>query len=207
MRSPSPSFPHSVQAIADKDLAKIQKEMRRLIRRDLPITREEVSAEDARARCAAAGEPFKLEILEGILARDPGAPITIYHIGVPGTGDHWWDLCAGPHAPSTGAIDPEALELESVAGAYWRGDEAAPQLQRIYGTAWLNRAQLEAYKHLKAEAARRDHRKLGAELDLFSIQDAVGGGLVLWHPNGAMVRCWGKARVFAGGDGVRTGGG
>jgi threonyl-tRNA synthetase len=147
-----------------------------------------VSADEAEARIRAAGEPYKLEILAGIRERDPAAAITIYHIGEAGSPGHWWDLCAGPHVPSTGAIDADAIELESVAGAYWRGDESRPMLQRVYGTAWSNPTQLAAYQHLKAEAARRDHRKLGAELDLFSIQDTAGGGLVFWHPAGAMVR-------------------
>jgi threonyl-tRNA synthetase len=147
-----------------------------------------VSADEAEARIKAAGEPYKLEILESIRARDPAAAITIYHIGEKDHPAHWWDLCAGPHVPSTGAINASALELESVAGAYWRGDETRQMLQRVYGTAWAQPLQLEAYRHLKAEAARRDHRKLGAELDLFSIQEAAGGGLVFWHPAGAMVR-------------------
>ncbi|KAL6773968.1 TST2 [Auxenochlorella protothecoides x Auxenochlorella symbiontica] len=176
------------QPITEKDLPKIQKEMKRLIKRNLAIRREEVPAEVARRRIESIGEPYKLEILDSILKNTPDAPITIYHIGEEGEKDHWWDLCAGPHVASTGAINAEAIELESVAGAYWRGDEQAAQLQRIYGTAWESRQQLDAYKHLKAEATRRDHRRLGAELDLFSIQDSVGGGLVLWHPNGAMVR-------------------
>lgn len=214
--------------IADKDLAKIRKEMQKIIRKDLPFVKEEVSAAEARKRIEEINEPYKLEILDSIVAkyvlitplqynivvvdngifnccfsksfsyrlyfytkkhcRDASAPITIYHIGEPGSKEHWWDLCAGPHVPSTGAIDPAALDLESVAGAYWRGDETKAQLQRIYGTAWENAEQLEAYKHLKEEAQRRDHRRIGQDLDLFSINDAAGGGLVFWHPKGAMVR-------------------
>lgn len=85
-------------------------------------------------------------------------------------GDEWWDLCAGPHVESTGNINRKAVELESVAGAYWRGDEKKPMLQRIYGTAWENEDQLKAYVHFKEEAKRRDHRRLGQDLDLFSIQ-------------------------------------
>ncbi|KAK2080640.1 hypothetical protein QBZ16_000494 [Prototheca wickerhamii] len=174
---------------------------------DFDIPRPEVSAAEARRRIEEAGEAYKLEILDGILGRAAdGAPppaITIYHIGREGEREHWWDLCAGPHVPSTGALPADAFELESVAGAYWRGDESAPQLQRIYGTAWESREQLDAYKRLKAEAQRRDHRRLGAELDLFSIQEAVGGGLVLWHPAGAAVRhqietFWKEVHLAAG---------
>lgn len=120
--------------------------------------------------------------------RDPSALITIYHIGNPGEKGTWWDLCAGPHVETTGDIDPNAIDIETVAGAYWRGDETKAQLQRVYGTAFSTPGQLAAYKRIKEEAARRDHRKLGAELDLFSLSEAAGGGLVFWHPKGAMVR-------------------
>lgn len=92
------------------------------------------------------------------------------HLTVHHAGNEWWDLCAGPHVDSTGHIDKKAIELESVAGAYWRGDENKPMLQRIYGTAWETEEQLKAYLHLKEEAKRRDHRRLGQDLDLFSIQ-------------------------------------
>jgi threonyl-tRNA synthetase len=135
-----------------------------------------VTPEEAEARIKAIGEPYKLEILDSIRGRDPAATITIYHIGEDDHPAHWWDLCAGPHVPTTGDIHPEAFDLESVAGAYWRGDEKNAQLQRIYGTAWESPDQLAAYVHLKEEAARRDHRKLGAELGLFSIQEAAGEG-------------------------------
>ncbi|WIA09816.1 hypothetical protein OEZ85_009191 [Tetradesmus obliquus] len=174
--------------LSDKELKAIRKEMQKIMRMNLPFIREELSPEEAEARIKAAGEPYKLEILESIRARDPTAPITIYHIGETDHPAHWWDLCAGPHVESTGAIKPDAFELESVAGAYWRGDEKNAMLQRIYGTAWESAAQLASYQALKAEAARRDHRKLGAELDLFSIQESAGGGLVFWHPRGAIVR-------------------
>jgi threonyl-tRNA synthetase len=176
------------QPIADKDLPKIKKEMARIVKRNLAIRREEVSADEARGRIVSQGEPYKLEILDDIVSKDATAPITIYHIGEEGDKDHWWDLCAGPHVPTTGAIDPKAFDLESVAGAYWRGDETKAQLQRIYGTAWEDPRQLAAYKRIKEEAARRDHRRLGSDLDLFSIQEEAGGGLVFWHPKGAMVR-------------------
>ena len=127
----------------------------------------------------ALNEPYKLELLDAIKSE----PITIYHVG-----DEWWDLCAGPHVASTGALNADALELESVAGAYWRGDEKRAMLQRIYGTAWESAEQLAAYKARQEEARRRDHRTLGKELNLFSLQEAAGGGLVFWHPAGARVR-------------------
>jgi threonyl-tRNA synthetase len=168
------------EGFTDGDVKTIQKEMYKIIRKDYPLRREEVSREEAERRIRAVNEPYKLEILESIKTE----PITIYHIG-----DEWWDLCAGPHVESTGKIDQKAFELESVAGAYWRGDENRPMLQRIYGTAWETPEQLKAYNDFKAEAARRDHRKLGKELNLFSLQqDSAGGGLVFWHPKGAHMR-------------------
>uniref|UniRef100_A0A7R9VNR4 threonine--tRNA ligase n=1 Tax=Chlamydomonas euryale TaxID=1486919 RepID=A0A7R9VNR4_9CHLO len=177
------------EPVTDKDLKKIRKEMQKIVRADMPFVKEEVSAAEARTRIKAQGEPYKLEILDSILARTPEAPITIYHIGEEGDPKRWWDLCAGPHVERTGDIAVDGFDLESVAGAYWRGDESKAMLQRLYGTAWDSKAQLDAYYHLKAEAARRDHRKIGADLDLFSIQqEAAGGGLVFWHPKGALVR-------------------
>jgi len=168
------------EGFTDQDMKKIQKEMYKIIRKDYPLRREEVSREEAERRIREINEPYKLEILEAIKTE----PITIYHIG-----DEWWDLCAGPHVESTGKLDQKAFELESVAGAYWRGDETKPMLQRIYGTAWENEAQLQAYNDFKAEAKRRDHRTIGKDLGLFSLQqDNAGGGLVFWHPKGAHMR-------------------
>ncbi|CAN1156129.1 Threonine--tRNA ligase, chloroplastic/mitochondrial 2 [Linum perenne] len=120
-------------------------------------------------------------------------------------GDEWWDLCAGPHVETTGNINRKAVELETVAGAYWRGDEKRAMLQRIYGTAWEDEEQLKAYLHFKEEAKRRDHRRIGHDLDLFSIQDEAGGGLVFWHPKGAIVRhiiedSWKKIHINHGYD-------
>lgn len=168
------------EGFTDQDMKKIQKEMYKIIRKDYPLRREEVSREEAERRIREINEPYKLEILEAIKTE----PITIYHIG-----DEWWDLCAGPHVESTGKLDQKAFALESVAGAYWRGDETKPMLQRIYGTAWENEAQLQAYNDFKAEAKRRDHRTIGKDLSLFSLQqDNAGGGLVFWHPKGAHMR-------------------
>jgi threonyl-tRNA synthetase len=167
------------EPFTEKDLKKIQKEMAKIIAADLPLRREEVTREEARRRISELNEPYKLEILDAIATE----PITLYHVG-----DKWWDLCAGPHVESTGKLNASALSLETVAGAYWRGDEARAQLQRIYGTAWETEAQLSAYR-ARAEAAKaRDHRALGKALDLFSIQEGAGGGLVFWHPAGSRVR-------------------
>ncbi|KAK9817655.1 hypothetical protein WJX72_000237 [[Myrmecia] bisecta] len=176
------------KGLKEEDLKAIKKEMQAIIRRDLPLTCEELSVEEARRRIEEIQEPYKLEILDSILARDPSATITVYHIGDPGKPDHWWDLCAGPHVASTGKINPAAFNLERLSGAYWRGDETKAMLTRIYGTAWQTKEQLKAYERFLAEAKRRDHRKLGQELDLFSLNEGAGGGLVLWHPKGAMVR-------------------
>jgi threonyl-tRNA synthetase len=153
--------------------------MVKIINRKLPVIREEVSREEAERRIKEINEPYKLEILEDIKEE----PITIYHLG-----DQWWDLCAGPHLENTGELTPKAIELESLAGAYWRGDENKAQLQRIYGTAWENPEQLAEYKRRKEEAMRRDHRKLGKELGLFIFSDLVGPGLPLWTPKGTLLR-------------------
>jgi threonyl-tRNA synthetase len=166
------------EPFTEQDLKAIKKEMIKIINRKLPVIREEVSREEAQSRIQAINEPYKLEILEGLLE-----PITLYHLG-----DEWWDLCAGPHLDNTSELNPKAIELESLAGAYWRGDETKAQLQRIYGTAWETPEQLAAYKHRKEEALRRDHRKLGKELGLFIFADAVGPGLPLWTPKGTVLR-------------------
>ncbi|EAZ92259.1 threonine--tRNA ligase [Crocosphaera chwakensis] len=166
------------EPFTDKDLKAIKKEMIKIIKKKLPLTREEVSAEEAKKRITELQEPYKLEILEGL---EP--PITLYHLG-----DQWWDLCAGPHVETTGDLNPKAFEIESVAGAYWRGDETKAQLQRIYGTAWETPEQLAEYKRRKEEALKRDHRRLGKELGLFIFSDPVGPGLPLWTPKGTIIR-------------------
>lgn len=166
------------EPFTEQDLKAIKKEMIKIINRKLPVIREEVSREEAQQRIQAINEPYKLEILAGLIE-----PITLYHLG-----DQWWDLCAGPHLDNTSELNPKAIELESLAGAYWRGDETKAQLQRIYGTAWETPEQLAAYKHRKEEALRRDHRKLGKELGLFIFADAVGPGLPLWTPKGTILR-------------------
>ena len=169
----------SPEPFTEKDLKAIKKEMTKIINRKLPVIREEVSREEAQQRIQAIQEPYKLEILADIKTE----PITIYHLG-----DLWWDLCAGPHLENTAELKPDAIELESVAGAYWRGDETKAQLQRIYGTAWENPEQLTEHKRRKEEALRRDHRKIGRELGLFIFSDLVGPGLPLWTPKGTVLR-------------------
>jgi len=166
------------EPFTDKDLKDIKKEMVKIINKKLPVIREQVSREEAEKRIKAINEPYKLEILAGIQE-----PITLYHLG-----DAWWDLCAGPHLDNTSELNVKAIELETVAGAYWRGDENKAQLQRIYGTAWENPQQLAEYKRRKQEALKRDHRKLGKELGLFIFSDSVGPGLPLWTPKGTLIR-------------------
>lgn len=167
------------EPFSENDLKAIKKEMVKIINRKLPVSREEVSREEAERRIQEIKEPYKLEILGDIKEE----PITIYHLG-----NEWWDLCAGPHLENTSQLNPKAVELESVAGAYWRGDETKTQLQRIYATAWESPEQLTEYKRRKEEALRRDHRKLGKELGLFIFSDQVGPGLPLWTPKGTLLR-------------------
>ncbi|MCM1981811.1 threonine--tRNA ligase [Lyngbya confervoides] len=168
----------SPQPFSDSDLKAIKKEMVKIIKKKLPLIREEVTRQEAKRRIQDLNEPYKLEILA-----DLKEPITLYHLG-----EDWWDLCAGPHVDNTGDINPKAIALETVAGAYWRGDETKAQLQRIYGTAWETPEQLAEYKRRKEEALRRDHRKLGKELGLFIFSDLVGPGLPLWTPKGTTLR-------------------
>ena len=168
----------SPDPFTEADLKAIRKEMIKIINRKLPLERVEVSRAEAEAKIKAQNEPYKLEILSGIQE-----PITLYTLG-----EEWWDLCAGPHVANTSELNAKAFELESVAGAYWRGDENNAQLQRIYGTAWETPEQLAEHKRRKEEALRRDHRRIGTDLDLFSIEDEAGAGLVFWHPRGARMR-------------------
>ena len=181
------------EPFTEADLKAIQKEMGKIIGRRLPLERLGGTRAEAEQKIKAQNEPDKLEILAGLQE-----PITLYTLG-----DQWWDLCAGPHVANTSELNAKAFELESVAGAYWRGDETKPQLQRIYGTAWQTPEQLAEYKHRKAEALRRDHRRLGSDLNLFSIEDEAGAGLVFWHPRGARMRLliedfWREAHFAAG---------
>lgn len=159
-----------------EDLEKIEKRMAELAAQGQPLERKVMSSGEAISFFEAMGEPYKKELIEGIGAET----VSIYTQG------NFADLCRGPHVPNTGKI--KAFKLLSIAGAYWRGDEKNRMLQRIYGTAFVDKKELEAYLLRIEEAKRRDHRKLGRELDLFSFSDEVGPGFAIWHPKGAMLR-------------------
>jgi threonyl-tRNA synthetase len=163
------------EAFTPEDLEQLAARMREIVKADYPMTGRRVSREEAIE--AFRDNPYKVEIAREI---PEGDPITLYTIGA------FTDLCRGGHADSTGAIG--ALELESVAGAYWRGDSKNPMLQRIYGTAFPTQQELDDYHAFLEEAAKRDHRKLGQELDLFHVDELAGGGLIFWHPKGAVIR-------------------
>ena len=157
------------------DFAKIEAKMREVVARDLPIEREEWAPQKAVEHFRQAGEAYKAEWVEEISKR--GEPISIYRHG-----DQWLDLCMGPHLASTGKL-PTAFKVMKVAGAYWRGDARNQMLQRIYGTVWPDDKQLKAYLTMLEEAEKRDHRRLGREMDLFHIQEEAVGS-VFWHPKG-----------------------
>ncbi|MEA2590623.1 MAG: threonyl-tRNA synthetase [Actinomycetota bacterium] len=173
-----------------EDLVAIERKMRGIIAQDQPFVREEVKLPEALE--LFRDQPFKVEILEGIGESSEegveGEVVSLYRNPRKGAkdGEGYVDLCRGPHVPSTGAIP--AFKLLRTSGAYWRGDEHKPMLQRIYGTAWFTQEDLDAYLHRLEEAQRRDHRKLGVELDLFSFPPELGGGLSVWHPKGGTVR-------------------
>ena len=162
------------RSLTPDDLSQIEELMRQSVAADHPFIREEVSQEEARR--IFASQPYKLELLEEI----PDEKVTIYRQG------NFVDLCRGPHVASTGEV--KAFKLLSIAGAYWRGDERRPMLQRIYGTAFETPEELQDYLAKLEEASRRDHRRLGRELDLFSLHEEAGAGLIFWHPKGAIIR-------------------
>ncbi|OJV96125.1 MAG: threonine--tRNA ligase [Microbacterium sp. 67-17] len=178
-----------------EDLKAIKKEMERIVREGQRFTRRVVT--EGEARVELADEPFKLELIglkgggadaaEGASVEVGGAELTIYDNVTRDGETVWKDLCRGPHVPGTRMIG-NGWDLTRIAGAYWRGSEKNPQLQRIYGTAWPTKDELRAYQHRLEEAARRDHRKLGAELDLFSFPDEIGPGLAVFHPKGGIIR-------------------
>jgi len=187
------------QPFTPEDLQAFEKRMKEIIKKNVVFERREVSADEARR--LFAGNPFKLELIEGLVSGagddmgDEETPagssspsslqssvISIY------THDAFTDLCRGPHVASTKEIHPEAFKLTASSGAYWRGDERKPMLQRIYGVAFETQEELDAYLKMLEEAEKRDHRRLGKELDLFHIDAVVGPGLVLWHPKGALVK-------------------
>jgi threonyl-tRNA synthetase len=167
------------------DLPRIEETMRAIAVEDQPFIREDVSTDEALRRLTE--QPFKREIVEGLGTEEAagdieaGAQTASFY-----RNDGWEDLCLGPHVPSTGRLG--AFKLTAVSGAYWRGDEKNAQLTRIYGTAWANQADLDAYLQRLEEAERRDHRKLGTDLDLFSFPEEIGSGLAVFHPRGGLIR-------------------
>ena len=177
------------------DLKVIKKEMERIVRENQRFVRRVVTDDEARAELA--DEPFKLELIglkggsaeaaEGASVEVGAGELTIYDNVTRDGGTAWKDLCRGPHVPGTRLIG-NGWDLTRIAGAYWRGSEKNPQLQRIYGTAWPTKDELRAYQHRLEEAAKRDHRKLGKELDLFSFPDEIGPGLSVFHPKGGIIR-------------------
>lgn len=177
------------RALTPEDLESIEKRMRGIIQAGVNFEKKVISADEAKQ--LFHDQPFKLELIEGLesgLLDDDGNPtdekpeISIYSQG------GFTDLCRGPHVENSRQINPTAIKLMNVAGAYWRGDEKRPMLQRIYGTAWSKPDELKDYLWRLEEAKKRDHRKIGQELDLFSVNEEVGAGLVLWHPKGARIR-------------------
>ena len=161
----------------DEDLEKIEKKMHEISKQDLPISREVWLKKDAVEHFKNISENYKAEIIQDI---PDDEDLSIYKQG------DWLDLCRGPHVPSTNLL--HAFKLTKVAGAYWRGDSSNEMLQRIYGTAWADKKSLNHYLEQLKQAEKRDHRRIGKDLDLFSIQEQAGGGLVFWHPNGSKIR-------------------
>ena len=177
------------RALTPEDLEKIEAHMKEIIKGDFEFKKEVVSAEEARE--IFQGQPYKVELINDLEAGTQDEhghaisekpEISIYKHA------DFVDLCRGPHVDNTKEIDPKSFKLLNVAGAYWRGDEKNPMLQRIYGTVWETPEELAEYLRVMEEAKKRDHRKLGRELDLFSSVDEVGSGLIMWHPNGARIR-------------------
>jgi threonyl-tRNA synthetase len=171
-------FAPAGRPFTEEDLPAIEDAMRRIIQADKLLRREVWSREDLIARWKAEGETFKAEWAAEL---PEGDEITVYW-----SGEDWLDMCRGPHLPSTGKLDPAAFKLTRVSGAYWRGDQKNAMLSRIYGTGWLNKKQLDAHLTRLEEAARRDHRKLGQEMDLFHLQQEAHGS-VFWHPQGYII--------------------
>jgi threonyl-tRNA synthetase len=167
----------TLQPFTPADLEKIESKMRELVKRNLPIRRREMARDDAIELFRTKHENYKVELISEL---PPGETVSLYEQ------DDFIDLCRGPHLPSTGKI--KAFKLTGLAGAYWRGSEKNKMLQRIYGTAFADKKSLQAHLHLIEEAKKRDHRKLGRELNLFNIYDEAGAGLIVYHPKGALLR-------------------
>ncbi|WP_379548485.1 threonine--tRNA ligase [Qipengyuania sp. DSG2-2] len=182
--------PDSREPFSMDDLPAIEEEMRRIIKADKPLVREVWSRQQLIEKWQSEGETFKAEWAKELPEDEE---LTVYWSGEPGSEDGWLDMCRGPHLASTGKLDPQAFKLMRVAGAYWRGDQNNAQLTRIYGTGWLNKKQLNAHLHRLEEAAKRDHRKLGREMDLFHLQEEAHGS-VFWHPKG--YRIWRELEAY-----------
>ncbi len=182
--------PASREPFSVDDLPAIEDKMRAIIRADKPLVREVWSRQALIDKWRADGESFKAEWAAELPENEE---LTVYHSGQPGSEGAWLDMCRGPHLASTGKLDPAAFKLMRVAGAYWRGDQNNAQLTRIYGTGWLNKKQLDAHLHRLEEAAKRDHRKLGREMDLFHLQEEAHGS-VFWHPQG--YRIWRELEAY-----------
>ncbi len=165
------------------DLPAIEEKMREIIKADKPLVREAWSREALIEKWSSEGESFKAEWAKELPEDEE---LTVYWSGEPGSDGAWLDMCRGPHLASTGKLDPAAFKLMRVAGAYWRGDQRNAQLTRIYGTGWLNKKQLKQHLHNLEEAGKRDHRKLGREMELFHLQEEAHGS-VFWHPKGYMI--------------------
>ena len=177
------------RSLTPEDLEVIEVRMREIIAENHEFKKEVISASEARQ--IFKDQSYKLELIDGLEQGgfdEYGEPLDEQPEISTYTQDTFTDLCRGPHVENTGKINPDAIKLLQVAGAYWRGDENRPMLQRIYGTAWNSATELEEYLWKLEEARKRDHRRLGRELDLFSISEDVGPGLILWHPKGGMVR-------------------
>jgi len=175
--------------LTPEDLEGIELRMREIIAEDHRFERKELSADEGRE--VFVDQPYKIELIDGLEIGgmdEYGEPIEVMPEISTFTHATFTDLCRGPHVERTSQIEPDAIKLLNVAGAYWRGDEKRPMLQRIYGTAWKTSDELENYLWKLEEARKRDHRRLGRELDLYSVSDDVGPGLILWHPKGGMVR-------------------
>lgn len=175
--------------LTPEDLEEIEKRMHKVFSEGHEFIRRELSAEEARE--IFKDQPYKQDLIAGLEAGgfdEYGEPLKEETVISIYTHDDFVDLCRGPHVESTKDLNPKAVKLLNVAGAYWRGDERNPMLQRIYGTAWKTKQELKKYLHKLEEAKKRDHRRLGKDLDLYSTNPDVGSGLVLWHPNGAYVR-------------------
>ncbi|WP_455382282.1 threonine--tRNA ligase [Salinispira pacifica] len=182
------------RSLKPEDLSEIEKIMKQIVKEGHAFEKRVISRAEAKERFQ--GQPYKLELIDAI---PEGDEVSLY------TQSGFTDLCRGPHVDNTRRIHPNAFKLLSIAGAYWRGDEKRPMLQRIYGTAWEKPEQLKAYLDHLADVERRDHRKLGRELDLFSIHEEAGPGLIYWHPKGSRIRVaiedfWRKAHLGGGYD-------